>query len=154
MDALGDDDAVLFTLHLPVAAGGAVFEVIPGNIGLHAVQQLGDAGQQGVHVHAVGRLPVCGLGRTLVQRQEEIVHAQQAHLDSQILQVFLKPHGGGGLAGAGGTRQGNHGLFLAIGQDRRRSGADLVVKYFLAAQNELRLIAHGVIDVFQVDDAH
>lgn len=93
-------------------------------------------------------------GGTFVQRQEEIVHTQQTHLDAQILQVFLKPHGGGGLAGAGGTRQGNHGLFLAIGQDRRRSGADLVVKYFLAAQNELRLIAHGVIDVFQVDDAH
>ena len=154
MDALGNDDAVLVTLHFFIAAGGAIFEVVPGNVGLHAVQQLGDADQQGVHVHTVGGLPVCGLGRALVQRQEEVVHAQQTHLDAQILQVLLKPHGGGGLAGAGGARQGNHRLFLAVGQNGGGCGADLVVKYLLTAQNKLRLVAHGIIDIFQVDNAH
>ena len=154
MDALGNDDAVLVALHFFIAAGGAIFEVVPGNVGLHAVQQLGDADQQGVHIHAVRGLPVCGLGRALVQRQEEVVHAQQTYLGTQILQVLLKPHGGGGLAGAGGARQGNHRLFLAVGQNGGGCGADLVVKYLLTAQNKLRLVAHGIIDIFQVDNAH
>lgn len=72
MDALGDDDAVLFSLHLLIAAGVAGLEIIPGDVGLLAVQQLADAGYQQIHIHAVGGLPIGSLLRPLIQRQEKL----------------------------------------------------------------------------------
>ena len=109
MDPLRDDDAALFTLHFLVAAGAAGLKIIPGDINLLAVQQAADAGHQQIHVHAVGGFPVRGLRRTLIQRQEEVIHAQQAYRHAQIFQIVLQTHGGRGLAAARGAGQRHDG---------------------------------------------
>ena len=154
VDTLGNDHAVPVALHLVIAAGGAGLEVVPRDVRLLAVQQAADAAHQLLHVDAVGGLPVRGLRRTLIQRQEEVVHAQQAHLHTQILQIFPQPHGGGGLAAAGGPRQRHDAAIPSGGQNGRRRRGHLVVEYLLAPQNELRLVVHGLIDGFQVDYTH
>ena len=154
MDALGNDDGIGIALHLRIAAGGAVLEVVPGDLHLFAVHQAADAADQVVHVHAIGGLPIRQLGGTAVKRQEEVIHMDHADLDTQVLQIVLQPQGGGGLAGAGGAGQRHHGAFLPGGENGGGCGADLIVKDLLAAQDELGLVPHGVIDVFQVDDSH
>ena len=68
MDALCNDDAVLVALHLAISTGLALLKVVPGDIHLLAVGQLGDAGHQLLHVDAVRRLPVGGLRGALIQR--------------------------------------------------------------------------------------
>ena len=154
MDPLGNDDAVLVALHGLIAAGSASLEIVPGNIHLLAVQQAADAADQQVHVDAVRGLPVGSLRRTLVQGQEKVVHAQQADLDAQIFQVVAQAHGGGGLAAAGGAGQRHDAALTPGGQDSRRSGGHLVVEYLLAAQDELRLVVHGLVNGLQIDDTH
>ena len=54
VDTLGDDDGVLVALHLLIAAGLAGLEVVPGDVHLPAVSQLAQAGDQQIHVDAVG----------------------------------------------------------------------------------------------------
>ena len=89
VDAFGDDDGVLVALHLAPAAGVAGDEVVPRHLHFLPVRQPMDAVHQQVAVHAVGAFPVGGLRRPLIQRQEEIVHAQHAHLHAQIFQILL-----------------------------------------------------------------
>jgi len=154
VDALGDDDGILAALHRVVAARAAVHKVVPGDLGDLALGELLDALHQQLHIHTVGRFPVIGLGRALVQSEEEVVHAEQAHLHAQVLQVRFEPHGGRGLAGAGRTRERNERLLILDIQDGRGCGTDFVVKDFLAAQHELRLVFHRIGDVFQIDNTH
>ena len=89
MDAFGDDDGVLVSLHFAPAAGVAGDEVVPRHLHLLPVRQPVDTIHQQVAVHAVGTFPVGGFRRPLIQRQEEIVHAQHAHLHAQIFQILL-----------------------------------------------------------------
>ena len=154
MDALGDHDAVLVALHGLVAAGGAGFEVVPRDVHQLAVQQPPDAAQQQLHVDAVGRLPVRRLRRTLLQRQEEIIHAQKADLHAQILQIVPQTHGGGGLAAAGGAGQRHDTPLPSSRQNGGGGGRHLVVEYLLAALDELRLVIHRLIDGFNIDYTH
>ena len=154
MDALCNDDAVLVALHLAISTGLALLKVVPGDIRLLAVGQLGDAGHQLLHVDAVRGLPVGGLRGTLIQRQEEVIHAQQTHMDSQILQILLQTHGGSSLTAAGGTRQRHQRLFALVGENGGRRRTDLIVEHLLTPQHELRLASHGVVDVLQINDSH
>ena len=117
MDALGDDNGVLVPLHFAPAAGVAGDEVIPRHLYLLAVHQAVDAVHQQIPVHAVGAFPIAGLRGALIQRQEEIVHAQHAHFNAQILQILLQPHGCGGLTGAGGAGESHNGLFALARQN-------------------------------------
>ena len=154
VDALGDDNGVAVALHLHPAAGGAALEIIDGQLDLLAVGQAVDAVDEQVAVHAQGGFPVRQLRRTVGERQEEIIHAQQAHLYAEVFQVRLQAHGGGGLAAAARAGQADERLFALVHQDARRGGADLVVKDLLAAQDKARVVAHGLGDVFNVDDSH
>ena len=154
VDALGNDDGVLVALHFAPAAGVAGDEVVPGHLHLLAVRQAMDAIHQQIPVYAVGALPIGGLRRALVQGQEEIVHAQHAHLHAQVLQILLQAHGCGGLAGTGRTGESHDGLFILAGQNGGGGGADLIVKDLLAPEDELLLVAHGEINIIQVNDAH
>ena len=154
VDALGDDDAVVRALHLAVAAGHAALEVVPRDVHLAPVEQLADAGDQQRNVHAVRRLPVRRLGRPLLERQKKVIHTQQTDLHAEVFQIVPQAHGGGGLAGAGGARQRHNALVASAGQDRGRRGRNLIVKDLLAVQDKLRLVAHGIVDVLQINNAH
>ena len=154
MDALGDDHSLAAALHGGVAAGAVVGKVVPRHLHRLAVRQPVDGVKQQLPVDAQGRLPVGQVLWPLGERQKEIVHAQQADLDAQIFEIRLQAHRRRRLAGAGGAGQADEGLARLCAQDRGGSGADLVVKDLLTAQNELRLVPHGIDNVFNINNPH
>ena len=154
VDALGDDDCLAASLHGGVAAGFVRLEIVPRHLHRLAAAEPIDGVEQKLTVDAIGRLPVGCLRRALVQRQEEIVHAQQAHLHAEVFQILLQAHGGRRLARAGGARQADEGLLGLRREDGRAGGADLVVEHLFAAQNKLGFILHGADDIRHVDDSH
>ena len=154
MDTLGNDDGILIALHCPVSAGIAGLEIIPGHLCFLTLRQPADAGDQELHVDAVGRFPVGSLRGPLIQRQEEVIHAQQADLHAQIFQILAQAHGGRGFTGTGGAGQCHKGLLFFTVQNRGSSGADLIMKDLLTAQHKLRFITHCIVDIFQIDNAH
>ena len=90
----------------------------------------------------------------LGKRDKEIIHAEHADFNAKIFQIFFQPQGCCSLAGAGRTRQRHHVRALGRRKDVAHGSTELIAKYLFAAQNELHLIAHGQIDVFNVDYAH
>ena len=154
VDALDDDDAVGMAFHRGIAAGLSAGEIVPRDLRRLTGGKLLHAPAQQRPVDAQRRFPVGQLLGTLLQREEKVIHAEQADGKAQIFQIRLEAHGGGGLAGAGRAGQRHIRLFRVGAEDGRGRGADLIVKDLLAAQDELRLAAHGAGDVFKVNNAH
>ena len=154
VDALRDDDGAVAAGHRAEAAGAAGLEIVPRHLHGLPHRETVDAVEQQVPVHAVRRLPVLGLRRTLIQREEEIVHAEQTDTDAEIFEIRLEAHGSGRLAGAGRAGQADEGLFRLRREHGCRRRADLIVKHLLTAEDELCLIAHGEDNILHIDDTH